>query len=80
MKKSNPYFTAETRYLIFVDHKEGILYALKGVYYWKIKDDVGALPGYPKRIHKYWRGLPANINATVHSKTTGKTYFFKGKL
>jgi len=65
-------------FILLLDHKEGVLYAFKGVYYWKINDE-GAIAGYPRKIHKYWRGLPGNINATVYSKTTGRTYFFKGK-
>lgn len=62
---------------MYLDHKEGALFAFKGIYYWKITDE-GAVDGYPKKIHGYWRGSPGNINATVYSKVTGHTYFFKG--
>jgi len=54
-----------------------VVFALKGQYYWKI-NDYGVVRGYPKKINRFWNGLPGNINAAAYSKYTGRTYFFKG--
>ncbi|XP_044743509.1 matrix metalloproteinase-19 isoform X2 [Chrysoperla carnea] len=55
---------------------EGVTYAFKGDYYWKLTTDSVA-KGYPKLISKSWPGLPGNIDAAFTYKN-GKTYFFKG--
>uniref|UniRef100_H2Z9Z4 Peptidase metallopeptidase domain-containing protein n=1 Tax=Ciona savignyi TaxID=51511 RepID=H2Z9Z4_CIOSA len=54
-----------------------VMFALKGSYFWKI-NDYGVVGGYPKKIGKYWRGLPGNIQAATYSRSTRRTYFFKG--
>ena len=48
------------------------------MYYWNITDD-GVMDGYPKKINKYWKKLPSNLDAAVYSRFTKRTYFFKGK-
>ncbi|XP_076822278.1 matrix metalloproteinase-19-like isoform X2 [Clavelina lepadiformis] len=62
---------------MFFNHDSNAMYALKGRYYWKIKD-TGVADGYPRKIGKFWEKLPGNIQAAVYSKTTKRTYFFKG--
>ena len=63
--------------MIVLDHQEKVLFAFKGEHFWKIGND-GILSGYPKLISKSWKKLPKNIDASVYSLTTGRTYFFKG--
>lgn len=54
-------------------------YFFKGNQYWKYDQKNKALvPGYPKPIRLFWRGLPDNIDAALQSPK-GNTYFFKGQ-
>ncbi|XP_077295202.1 matrix metalloproteinase 1 [Arctopsyche grandis] len=55
---------------------EGVTYAFKGDYYYKLTED-GVAPGYPRLISKTWLSLPGHIDAAFTYKN-GKTYFFKG--
>ena len=52
-------------------------YAFKGNMFWKLTED-SVLPGYPKNISKFWKGLPGKIDASF-TWSNGKSFFFKDK-
>ena len=52
-------------------------YAFKGSMFWKLTED-SVLPGYPKNISKFWKGLPGKIDASF-TWANGKSFFFKDK-
>ncbi|PAV68383.1 hypothetical protein WR25_09740 [Diploscapter pachys] len=54
---------------------DGIIYAFQGSYFWAL-NELGPLPGYPKRIEDYWP-MKGPIDAIV-TNSEGYTYIFKG--
>ena len=52
-------------------------YAFKGNMFWKLTED-SVMPGYPKNITRFWKGLPGKIDASF-TWTNGKSFFFKDK-
>lgn len=67
---SDPTFDAIFQY------PAGVIYILKGEYYWKLAAD-GPVSWYPKLISHHWPGLPGNIDAAF-ALPSGKIYFLKG--
>ncbi|PNF31898.1 hypothetical protein B7P43_G07939 [Cryptotermes secundus] len=67
---SDPTFDAIFQY------PAGVIYILKGEYYWKVAAD-GPVSWYPKLISHHWHGLPGNIDAAF-ALPSGKIYFLKG--
>ena len=65
------------RSLVFSDIHEKVLYVFKGDDFWKVSEK-GIMDGYPKKIKYFWRRLPSNVDASLYSQTTRRTYFFKG--
>jgi hypothetical protein len=57
----------------------GETYFFKQDKYWKYDQQNKVLvPGYPKLIKPFWRGVPDNIDAALQTPE-GETYFFKGR-
>ena len=50
-------------------------YAFKGDKFWKLTED-SVMPGYPRNISNFWRGLPGKIDASF-TWSNGKSFFFK---
>ena len=58
----------------------GYIYIFSGSDYYRYNEALpGIEPDYPRRINKYWRGVPDNIDA-VFRWTNGITYFFKNDM
>jgi len=56
-----------------------VSYVFLGGNFWKVNEK-GIVDGYPKKIKHYWKNLPDNIDASLYSQTTRRTYFFKGTI
>ncbi|CAG2120107.1 unnamed protein product, partial [Medioppia subpectinata] len=48
-------------------------------YIWRISDDTGIYPGYPKRISDIFPGITGKVDAVVTDQNSGRTYIFKKK-
>lgn len=56
---------------------DGKVFAFKGKYLWRIKNN-GAANGFPKKITSFYKRAPSNVDAVVTSRVNQKTYIFKG--
>lgn len=56
---------------------DGKVFAFKGKYLWRIKNN-GAASGFPKKITSFYKRAPSNVDAVVTSRVNQKTYIFKG--
>ena len=55
----------------------GVTYGFRGNMFWKITEDYGFTPQYPKLISSTWIGLPSSGIDASYTKND-VTYFFKG--
>ncbi|XP_054159286.1 matrix metalloproteinase-14-like [Oppia nitens] len=46
-------------------------------YIWRINDDTGVYPGYPKRISDIFPGVIGKVDAVITDQNSGRTYIFK---
>ncbi|XP_023709269.2 matrix metalloproteinase-19-like isoform X1 [Cryptotermes secundus] len=75
-KHHPPDLCSESLFDAIFENPDGIIYVLKGQYYWKLSQD-GFVNSYPLLASHHWQGLPGDVDAAC-ATSSGRTYFFKG--